>query len=196
MRRKIQKQSEEYENLMRLYQVLCDKFNSQYYEKEHFKRQAQRYIRIKARRASDSAIGYRFYFHEEYEMFEECKIRKKFFIDRNFGFGFIPSFERKFHHSNPLHCEKFDLKTDDEINYHQKLFRNMAAQAFTVPNNDSSNEQEKVNIKSLSSISNKVNADDLLIEKESSYLKESSSSIVSADSFKSEPREAINLSDL
>lgn len=118
MRRKIEKQNEEYKLMMAAFEKYCKAYNEQYYEKENLKRQAQRYVRIKNRRASDSALGFKFYFHEEYEKYEDCKVRKKFFQDRNFGLDHMPAFERKFHHSNPLHCEKFELKAEDEINYH------------------------------------------------------------------------------
>ena len=38
--------------------------------------------------------------------------------------GYIPLFRSKFHHSVPLFSEKIEmLKTPDEIDYHQKLFR-------------------------------------------------------------------------
>mmetsp|Transcript_20787 Transcript_20787/g.32024 ORF Transcript_20787/g.32024 Transcript_20787/m.32024 type:complete len:140 (-) Transcript_20787:1976-2395(-) len=80
-----------------------------------------RYIRIPKRRSSDCAITLRKYFEYFYEPFETLKQRKKISKENYSTMDVLPQFRAKFHHS--MVWEKYDLKQEDEVNLHQKIFR-------------------------------------------------------------------------
>ena len=118
MKRKIQKQAEEYAFYISKFEKYLKRYNDKYYEKELLLRKNQRYVRIRGRRASDCCVGYRKTFNPLYEKFEDLKERKAYHCEKYHGQGYLPVFKERFHHSNPLHCERFELRVPDEINYH------------------------------------------------------------------------------
>lgn len=59
MKRKIQKQENEYNGYVRMFEKYQKKYNDNYYERENKKRKASRYVRIKGRRASEGAYGFK-----------------------------------------------------------------------------------------------------------------------------------------
>ena len=69
MRRKIQKQADQYGEMMKFYQKYLDKYNEEYYAKQVVLRQQKRYLRVKKRRASDSVLGTKIVFPPIYEKY-------------------------------------------------------------------------------------------------------------------------------
>lgn len=123
MARKVEKQKMEYNGMMKQFHHYAKKYNEKYYAADDKKRTAQRYARIRNRRASDCAIGYHPIFPARYEPKKILQKNKRFALDGIGKLGYIPPFKVKFHHSVPVHCERYNLKTPDEIDYHQKFFR-------------------------------------------------------------------------
>ena len=80
-----------------------------------------RHIRIKKRRASDGTIGLKKIFEPFYEKFEDKKARKKMLKEEYNECEYLPHFRKRLHQS--MMWERYDLKQEDEIDFHQKLFR-------------------------------------------------------------------------
>lgn len=84
-------------------------------------RQPLRFIRITKRRASDGAIGLKRYFDPFYDKFEEQKYRKKILKEEWADQDFIPVYRKQLHRSCIF--ERYDLKQEDEIDFHKKVFK-------------------------------------------------------------------------
>jgi hypothetical protein len=106
-----------------MFESYLGKYNEAYYKKQKEIRKGNRYLRIKKRRASDGAVGYKQFFNDMYEPYEDLKERKRYHMDKFYVLGYLPVNKHKLHHSCPLHCEKHNLKEPDPINMSQKLLK-------------------------------------------------------------------------
>lgn len=66
-------------------------------------------------------MGLKKYFDPFYDHFEEQMARKKMLKEEWADMDFIPVYKKRLHRSNIF--ERFDLKQEDEMDYHQQVFK-------------------------------------------------------------------------